>query len=48
MLSFSGLTSVTHGISRHIQVSAFAEVNNYQVLRSQKLVVNSDNTRHYE
>jgi transglutaminase-like putative cysteine protease len=48
MLSFSGLTSVAHAISRHIQVGAFAVVTNYQVLRSQKLVVNADSTRHYE
>jgi transglutaminase-like putative cysteine protease len=48
ILSFSGITSVTHGISRHVQVSPFAEVRNLQVLLSQKLVVDSDHTRHYE
>jgi transglutaminase-like putative cysteine protease len=48
VLSFIGIASVSHGISRHIQFSTFATVSNYQDLRSQKLVVNSDNTRHYE
>jgi transglutaminase-like putative cysteine protease len=47
-LSFSGISYVTYGISRHIQLSAFAEVHNYQELVSQKLVVGSDNIRHYE
>lgn len=47
LLSLSGITYLTHGISRHIQVSGFAEVRNYQVLTSQKLVVDGDSTRHY-
>jgi len=47
-LSLSGISYVTYGITRHVQLSAFAEVRNYQVLKSQKLVVDSDNTRHYE
>jgi transglutaminase-like putative cysteine protease len=47
-LSLSGISYVAYGITRHVQLQAFAEVRNYQTLESQKLVVNSDNTRHYE
>jgi transglutaminase-like putative cysteine protease len=47
-LSLSGITSVSHGLSRHIEMSAFVEVRNLQVLRSQKLVVDSNQIRHYE
>jgi len=46
-LSFSGITTVSHALSRHLQVSAFISVRNLQVLTSQKLVVNQDQTRHY-
>ena len=47
-LSFSGITTVSHSLSRHLQASAFVVVRNLQVLTSQKLVVNHDLTRHYE
>ena len=47
-LSFSGITTVSHALSRHLRASAFVVVRNLQVLTSQKLVVDHDLTRHYE
>ena len=47
-LSLSSITSVSHSLSRHVDMTPFVEVRNLQVLRSQKLVVDSDQTRHYE
>ncbi len=46
-LSLSGITTVSHALSRHLQVSAFVTVRNLQVLASQKLVINQDQTRRY-
>jgi transglutaminase-like putative cysteine protease len=48
LVSLSGITSVSHGLSRHVEMSPFVEVSNLQVLRSQKLVVDSNQIRHYE
>jgi transglutaminase-like putative cysteine protease len=47
ILSSSGITLVSHGLLRHLQTSAFATIRNLQVLMSQKLVVDQDQTRHY-
>jgi transglutaminase-like putative cysteine protease len=45
--SFSGI-SYTYGLDRVIEVDVFVEVSDYQVLKTQKLVVSGDQQRFYQ
>lgn len=47
-LSLSGITSVSHSLLQHVDMTPFVDVRNVQVLRSQELVVDSNLVRHYE
>ena len=46
--SLSGISYVTHGLDRTIELQLFAEIRNYRELESKKLVVTGENTRYYE
>jgi len=46
--SLSGISYVTHGLNRSIELQLFVEIQNYQELESKKLVITGENTRHYE
>jgi transglutaminase-like putative cysteine protease len=44
----SGISYVTYGLNRTIELEYFAEIRNYEELESKKLVINRENTRYYE
>jgi len=46
--SLSGISYVKYGSNRNIELQPFAEIQNYQELKAQNLVVTSENTRYYE
>jgi transglutaminase-like putative cysteine protease len=46
--SLSGISYVTHGLNRVIDLQLFVEISNYRELESKKLVVTGENTRYYE
>jgi len=46
--SLSGISYVTRGLDRIIELQLFAEIRNYRELESKKLVITGENTRYYE
>lgn len=46
--SLKSLSYTKYGSNRNIELQPFAEIQNYQELKTQKLVVTSQNTRYYE
>jgi transglutaminase-like putative cysteine protease len=44
----SGISYVTHGLNRTIELQLFAEIQNYKELESKKLVITRETNRYYE
>jgi len=44
----SGISYVTYGLNRTIELEFFAEIRNYEELESKKLVISRENNRYYE
>lgn len=44
----SGISYITYGSDRTIELQQFAEIRNYQELESKKLVITAENIRYYE
>jgi transglutaminase-like putative cysteine protease len=46
--SLSGISYVTHGLNRNIELQSFVEISNYREQESKKLVITGENTRYYK